>query len=198
MRHSYTFNARKQRGVVLFITLIALVVLLLSAVALIRSTDTGLALAGNIAVKRDMTNQAEQAIGAAQNQFTVGALSAPAARNANITSANYSSVMLDTNAEGIPKILLDTASNFNASFGAPALTSNNGVTYRYVIDRMCSQTGAPDPRYCATAGSTLSGRSQTDWLENAKLNTGGIVYRITVRVTDPKQAQSFIQSTIAI
>ncbi len=120
------------------------------------------------------------------------------ARNANLSGANYSATMLPSNAEGIPNILFDTAANFGAAFAGPALITNNGMTYRYVIDRMCSQNGPPDARYCAASGSTLEGRSQTDWLENARVNTGGYIYRITVRVTDVKHAQSFIQTTISI
>lgn len=46
------FYAMRQRGVVLFFTLIALVVMSLAAVALIRSVDTSTMIAGNLAFKQ--------------------------------------------------------------------------------------------------------------------------------------------------
>jgi type IV pilus assembly protein PilX len=49
----------KQRGVVLFLTLIALLAMSLAAVALIRSVDTNSMIAGNIAYKQETITSAE-------------------------------------------------------------------------------------------------------------------------------------------
>lgn len=55
----------KQRGVVLFFALIALVAMSLAAVALIRSVDTSTLIAGNLAFKQATKNSAEAGIEAA-------------------------------------------------------------------------------------------------------------------------------------
>lgn len=200
MQRRMEINIRRQRGVVLFIALIALVVLLLASVALVRSTDTAVLLSGNIAVKRDMTNEGEQAIAAAAAEFASGgALFTSTARNADTPAANYSSVMLASNAEGIPNIMFDTNSAYGTVAAATAPTGINGMSFRFVIDRLCSKTGAPDPRYCATGnGGTYGSRSQTNWLPSPDVSSNAVIYRITVRVTDNKQAQSFLQTTLAI
>ena len=48
-----------QRGVVLLYSLIALVIMLIAAIALVRSFQTSLFNAGNLGFKRDMRNQSE-------------------------------------------------------------------------------------------------------------------------------------------
>ena len=53
---------KNQNGVILLVTLLALVIMMLASLALVRSTDTNLILAGNYAFKRDVVNQAEQAL----------------------------------------------------------------------------------------------------------------------------------------
>jgi Tfp pilus assembly protein PilX len=58
-------HAMKQRGVVLFFTLIALVVMSLAAVALIRSVDTSTMIAGNMAFKQAGTSSGDAGIEAA-------------------------------------------------------------------------------------------------------------------------------------
>ncbi len=57
--------AVKQRGVVLFFTLIALVVMSLAAVALIRSVDTSTMIAGNLAFRQSATSSGDSGIEAA-------------------------------------------------------------------------------------------------------------------------------------
>jgi Tfp pilus assembly protein PilX len=196
---------RKQSGVVLFITLIALVILLISSIALIRSTDTALLISGNLAVKRDLTNEAQSAIQAAVAQLVTGGLATEASRSSNLGSANYSATALSSNAQGVPTILFDTDANFTAAFSAAAPTSYNGVTYRYVIDRMCPLPGSSDfliaPfQHCVSGTTPVVGGNA----RNPTLNGGGnlpgpfrtVVYRITVRATDARQTQSFIQTTV--
>jgi len=50
----------RERGVVLIFTLIILLILTIGAVALLRSMNTSLFSAGNLAFRRDLTNQGEQ------------------------------------------------------------------------------------------------------------------------------------------
>ncbi|MGB9093633.1 MAG: hypothetical protein WCB93_05930, partial [Gallionella sp.] len=77
-RHAY-----RQRGVVLFFALIALVVMSLAAVALIRSVDTSTMIAGNIAFKQAATTSGDGGIEGAITALNA-AQAAMAAINNNV------------------------------------------------------------------------------------------------------------------
>jgi type IV pilus assembly protein PilX len=192
MRNPQSYG--KQTGVVLFAALIALVVLLIAAVALLRSTDTAQMIAGNLAVKRDLTHESEAGVQAALAQFT-GTLAAEGARWADIAGSNYSAVALASNNQGIPNVLI------SAPLTGEPTTFTNGVTYRYVIDRLCPKTGAPDLQHCVTGSSvadttTSSNRPGQNGQKGTPKADGTVVYRISVRVTDARKTQSFFQTTL--
>ena len=99
---------RRQRGVVLLFSLIALVIMLIVAVALVRSFNSSLFSAGNIGFKRDMQNQSELAVTRVLTALKTGGLATPALRGATDASKNYSATMLATNAEGVPDALVSS------------------------------------------------------------------------------------------
>lgn len=186
----------RQRGIVMLITLIAMVVLMIGAVALVRSFDTSSILAGNLAFRRDLTNQGERGIALARAAFTGGALSTEAARNSDQSSANYSSIKLETNEQGIPKLLVKDSLFSSAGMSVADTTdSTQGITVRYVVDRQCTGQGPPDDSSCVvTTGS--ADPSGSNWLPKP----GGEsrpVYRVSVRVTGPRNTQAFFQTTFA-
>lgn len=186
----------RQRGIVMLITLIAMVVLMIGAAAMVRSFDTSSILSGNLAFRRDLTNQSERGIALARSAFTSGALSTDTARNADLPSANYSSIKLESNAQGIPKLLVKDSLFMSAGMGVADITdTTRGITVRYVVDRQCTGSGAFDDSSCVvTAGS--SDTSGSNWLPKP----GGEsrpVYRVSVRVTGPRNTQAFFQTTFA-
>jgi type IV pilus assembly protein PilX len=184
----------QQKGVALFIAMIALVVLLIAAVALIRSTDTAQLISGNLAVKRDLTHESELAVQVALNNFS-GGLATEASRWSPLAAAQYFSSVLPSNAMGIPTALVNLPTT-----GESGIFTNN-VTYSYMIDRMCPSDGSPDIQHCITGNSTADTGGNA---RNPTLNGGGgtpssnktVVYRISVRVTDPRQTQSYFQTTL--
>jgi len=213
-------SASRQRGVVLLFSLIALIVLLIAAVALMRSFNTSMFMAGNIAFKRDLQNQGERAVEKALNEFRSGLLATNTARSNDLQQANYRAVMLTPNAQGIPPELVLDDNTFFATVGDRAneidettepLLANTGVKIRYVIDRMSTSTGS-----CSSLGAgacimanfkSPPGGSASN-LQNptrtlvpssgsgvAPVSTGSAVYRLTVRVTGPRDTQAFFQST---
>ncbi|MFL6661319.1 MAG: hypothetical protein ACJ8G7_04025, partial [Rhizobacter sp.] len=101
-----------ERGVVLLFAMITLVVMMIASVALVRSFHSSLSTAGNVAFKRDLTNQADRVVPSVLTLVQTGALSAPAARSNNSQANNYSASMLPTNAQGIPQVLLSSDSAF--------------------------------------------------------------------------------------
>lgn len=204
----------RQRGVVLLFSLIALVIMLIAAVALMRSFNTSLFTAGNIAFKRDMQNQSERAADAVLTQFRTGTLNTPAARAATDNTRNYSALMLPVNAQGIPNALLTSDSTFDAAYTAPILYSDDAgqsVKVRYLVDRLCSAVGdettlgaagcvlADNPTPAGSSSANLQGADRAPLCPTcSSAAPQGVVYRLSVKVTGPRNTQSFFQSTFTV
>jgi len=178
-----------QRGLVLIVTLLALMILLLASVALIRSTDTNLQIAGNMAFKRDAMNQAERAIPDIQKLFTTGALKDRAAREANLANKNYFATIQKSNASGIPEELFKiTSSNANN-----IKDDTNKIEVRYVIDRMCLATGEVTEEKCSLGSTNVTDFQPVDKEEGEYFP----VYRISVRAIGPKNTEAYMQATFS-
>ena len=182
-------NHYKQSGFVMIVTLLALVIMLLASVALIRSTDTNLVIAGNMAFKRDLINQAERAIPVIQTVFLSGALQNSAQRTINVLGSNYYATIQANNDSGIPTAAL-------AAVGAANDISDaiSGVTIRYVIDRMCLQSSNADEKNCTLGGSNGEGQGISVDGQASHYNYFPI-YRITLRATGPRNTQAYLQTT---
>jgi len=203
-----TSSRGPQRGVVLLFSLIALVIMLIVAVALVRSFNNSLFTAGNIGFKRDMQNQSERAVDTVLTAFKTGGLATPALRATTDTSKNYSATMLATNAQGIPDALV--SATFTAGSSGNDLPAGTAVSVRYLIDRLCSTAGdettitAADS--CRLAGDPVPAGTSLGNLKGPNRNTGigtpalsqAILYRVSIRVSGPRNTQSFFQSTFTV
>lgn len=169
----------RERGVVLIVTLITLAILMISTGALVRSFETTLTMAGNLAFKRDLINHAERGVVVAMQAVEGGTLG-----TANVSASNYSASALASNANGIPNVLINDSS-FSFS-GADISDAGNGVTVRYVIDRQCNAAGAVDiQRACSFVNIGTDEKPSYQ-----------AVYRITVRATGPRNTRAFVQATV--
>ncbi len=210
----------RQKGAVLILSLIILVVLLGASVALVRSMDTSMFLAGNLSFKRDLMNQAERAVPVVIEALSTGALSTAAARAANVKISNYSATVLPSTGQGIPDALLLTNAAFDAlPFAASAndiVVADQQVRIRYVIDRLSTLAGEESTLgdSYVTGGNTApkgGSGSQLKRSEDASAAApvppasaapaGGAVtpqavYRISLRVTGPRDTQAFLQTTL--
>ncbi|KAF7599125.1 MAG: hypothetical protein CGU28_14755 [Candidatus Dactylopiibacterium carminicum] len=184
-----------QKGVILLITLLVMVVLLIASVALLRSFDTSMQLSGSLAFKRDLVNQGERGMARAIAAFDSGPLQTESARQGNISSSNYSASILPSNSKGIPKALL-SASEYTAAGMTGTDISDNGVIIRTIIDRQCSNTGTFSTATCVY----LPGYSDTGGSAHLANKRAGAeytpVYRVSVRVDGPRNTQVFLQSTL--
>ncbi|RYY62537.1 MAG: hypothetical protein EOO24_58420 [Comamonadaceae bacterium] len=196
----------RQRGVVLMFCLIILVILLAGGVAVVRSMNSSMFSAGNLAFKRDLLNQGEQAVSEVLRAFAAtGALGAANVTSNNLAAENYSATELVTNSRGIPNVLLVQSGTLSgpdvsgATFTpAKTLTGRDGVVIRYVIDRLCNTTGS-----FATLGASRCVYSPI------AVATGGTageerptvaappLYRVSVRVDGPRNTQVFVQSSFS-
>jgi Tfp pilus assembly protein PilX len=194
-------NSRaQQRGVVLIFTLIILLILTIGAVALMRSVNTSLYGAGNLAFRRDLMNQGEVAVANVIAEFKTGDLSTSGSTLNNVPADNYSATMLATNTtnngnysdEGVPLVLLQpTLGTVGTHADLQGATSD--VQIRYVIDRLCNATGVPNSTTCVQSTSAPAGGTAG----NTAVVTPptATVYRLTVRVTGARSTQVFLQTT---
>jgi type IV pilus assembly protein PilX len=196
-----------QRGVILLYGLIVLAIMLIGAAAMVRSMNTSLVNAGNIGFKRDITNQAERASATVLTLMQTGALATVSARQASSTASNYSATILATNAQGLPNVLVD-----DTGFATVGVTSNDiavtdqAITLRWVVDRLCVNTGVADASHCTMANDPSPvGGSGSDLINAIDTTSGGagalarrVVYRVSIRVTGPRSTQAFFQTTLTL
>jgi Tfp pilus assembly protein PilX len=187
-------SAARQQGVVLIFSLIVLLILAIGAVALLRSVDTSLVSAGNLAFHKDLVNQAEQAVANVMTEFKTNALPLGGATTASMQAANYSATALVTNQQGVPTVLLDDAA-FALIATAPDLVGRTSdVTIRYIIDRLCAPgTVIPTTTTCVQSTGLPTGGTANR--NTAVAPPSATVYRVSVRVNGPRLTQAFLQTT---
>jgi type IV pilus assembly protein PilX len=184
----------KERGVVLFIALIVLVAMTMAGIAMIRSVDTALGIAGNMAFKQATVQASDTGIKAATDWLSAHS-AGTTLQNTDGTSGYYSAATelpwFDINSWGGAVVL---------NGGQP---DSAGNVVRYVIHRMCTQ---PDTAYngpnnqCAlyySSGGSCPGCSMS---VGASQFTGipQLYYRITTRVDGPRNTVSIMQVNILI
>jgi hypothetical protein len=195
------------RGVIMLFGLIALVIMMIGAVAIVRSMGTNLSNAGNLGFKRDLSNQGDRAVASVLALVQSGALGSEAARQSSNTARNYSATLLPSNAQGLPNALVN-----DTTFAGVGVSSNDiavadmGVTLRYVIDRLCVNTGLPDPSQCTMNDNQVPMGGNGGGAAIAEDPTAGgsgavpqqVVYRLSIRVDGPRQTQAFFQTTFTL
>ena len=202
----------RQRGVVLMISLIILVVMTLGGIALMRSISTTGLISGNLAFQQAATRAGEagteaairdvlQALPASDlwtDKLAVGYVaSTPAAGNPADwdaywrTTINPNPVVPPT--AGNPPKCADRACTL------PPDAAGNVATY--TIQRLCQTAG--DPKETPTGCSNTQREGP---LEGTSLGPGGprakyptqYYYRVTTRVVGPRNTTSYIQTIIAL
>jgi Tfp pilus assembly protein PilX len=194
MNRFHFASSARQRGVVLIFALIVLLILAIGAVALVRSVNSSLLSAGNLAFHRDLVNQGEQAVSSVMTEFKTNGPPLGGATTADLPAANYKSSVLPTNAQGVPTALLD-----NGVFATVGVAANDipgatpDVKIRYVIDRLCTLTGsASNPNCVQSTGLPTGGTANRN---TAVAPPSATVYRISVRIDGPRSTQVFLQTT---
>mgnify|MGYP003575783819 CR=1 FL=1 len=186
-------RARHQRGVVLLLCLIVLVILLAGGVAVVRSMNTSLTSAGNLAFRRDLVNQGERAVSfVLANKLAGGGALANATDD--LPGENFKATKLDTNAQGVPLALLD-----DKAFGAVGKASNDltdavaQVSIRYLIDRLCTSTGPATSTGCVQSSAAPAGGTASPTPPPTPPTAS--ISRLSLRVSGPRDTQVFMQST---
>lgn len=197
-RYSYSGRYRRQRGVVLFVALIAVLIMTLAGVAIMRTLDSSSTLGGNLAYRQAALSQADRGVNAAfswlmeedaadlwNDQTGVGYLSSRTLINDWTQAASWPAGQVVT------------------------LPAMNGYTVDYQIFRLCTVAGdASQPnnpgavnapgQSCNTVapgagagGGDLGNSHGSDSPQFA----GNLLlhYQIVVRVSGPRNTRSYVQ-----
>lgn len=194
-------RARRERGIVLVIVLIMLASMTLAAISLFRAVDTTVLIAGNLAFKQTtiMGTDAgiQDSIGVVSG-FGAGILNNGGAAGYIPNQQNFDFTATDPT---VPDFDWD-----NCLAAVPAtcrqMTDGAGNTVLWVMHRMCELPGSPLAVNCVrgtTDGTTggLQGASQGNAGTGGPLaRTTQIYYRITTRVTGPRNTVSYAQAIV--
>lgn len=196
----------RQRGSVLFFTLVALVAMTLGALALVRSVDTTTLISGNLAFRQAATTSGDGGVEAAINAMAATQL-LNNAKNVYMDSTHAFNV---TNAAAGYYSNADPALNLLATgtwvdgVSSAAVTDASGNTYRYIVQRMCRTANQVlSKTNCLFSGSATDNSGKTIPLPSDICSGPGCPvagqspqYRVTVRTTGPKNTVSFIQALV--
>lgn len=211
MKYPTKFRSRqvlmlRQRGVVLFLALVAMLAMSLAAVALIRSVDTGTMIAGNLAFKQSATASADNGVEQAIVWMLAnsgGDMATDPVHPFNTTNlpmkpGYYSNASVD--------LFADATWTGDASISIG--TDGSGNTTRYVIERMC-RTADALPAFTEDAAASKTSClffAQEETLEEMKIKTAQEycsdcvpagqtpAFRITSRTNGPRNTVSYVQA----
>jgi hypothetical protein len=135
-----------QRGVVLFVSLIAMVILALAGVALVRAIDSSTGVAGNLAFRQSsiapVNFAIEEAVDAIFKSKTIPDL------NQNYPADHYfASLQASEKANGVPNVLAGSYPPSAYTFGVHT-DPTTGIEVRSVIERVCNDVGAAVAERC--------------------------------------------------
>lgn len=193
-------SPRRQRGVVLFMALVVLVALTLSGVALMRSVDTSVVIAGNLAFKQTTIQAGDR--GMAQATQWLVANSAGTTLQNTSPGNGYSSARPALEPDW--NDMTAWASSIVLNAGAADAAGN---VVRYVVHRMCTE---PETAYNGKNGGVDNQCALAYPLSSAALggsvSTGAPVfegipnlyYRVTTRVDGPRNTVSVVQASVLI
>jgi len=213
-----------QRGVSLLFALMALAAMLLAAVALVRSVDSGALVLGNLGFKQEATQSADRAAEVARAWLLTTAVDLTADSPANgyyatsqdnldptgrITTAaaplavvnwgdSDSCACLNTSPASCT-----SCSRTPATCGTGAAACGTQVAARYLITRLCPLPGAPGAAN-ACAKPAASGATEAAYRGEIRVGAGSPkpeaattpYYRIIVRTVGGRGAVSFTETVV--
>lgn len=181
----------KQNGVALVVVLMVLVVMMLTTVGILRSSNTALGIVGNLSFKQSATSVADVGTEIARN-WLISPAAAPLL-NADDASKGYFSNWEP--ADWNP-LTFDWEANSVLAANADTVTGNE---VRYVIHRMCALSGPtddPTQQCVSTNSSVANGSKQLGGQGNVQNPALNAVFRVTVRVSGPRNTVAYSQVNV--
>ncbi len=186
--------AGKQSGLVLILVLFGIVAMALAGVALVRATQTTNMIAGNFAFKQAALAATDSAVELAYAQLdTLIVASAEATYPAGcaVGACLYYPTRQATDINGIPTAVGDWSA-------VPTNMVNTSYSAQYVIDRLCSGAlPVTDPALnCYVDKGIVAGGSKKVG-DTSFASSPQVFYRVSVRVSGPRNTKSFVQAIVA-
>lgn len=136
---------RRQRGVALFVALIAMLLLSLAGVALMRSVDTTTGVAGNLGFRQSSAAPVNQAI-----EYAIKAVfkdKPPISQVVDNAAANYfAELQPGESKNGVPALLAGDYATMNGLYTPTGFTvypdAVSGTELRWVIERVCNMAAS--------------------------------------------------------
>lgn len=200
MNRSTRVVRKAQQGVILFVALIVLVAMSLTGIALIRSVDTNLLVAGNLAFRQGATAAGDWGVETARSYLKTTLTGNNSALNNDQPSAAYYSTWQET----LDLYGTGVGTPFDWASGSLVVgTDSAGNEVRYVVHRMCAFPGAgsdPTANCVKTAdvgsGTEGSTKQTADAATQAMAGKTALYYRVTVRILGPRNTLSFVQAML--
>ena len=178
-----------ERGIALLVALIASVGIAFSAAGLLRAVSTQSAVGGNLAARqRTMyaaTESIEQSVASLFEVRTIADTGVD-----DLRSNYFATYQTGANPLGVPRVL-QAISNY--PMNAASLDAGEGLTARYVIERLCQVSGPASRDTCTLTPST-DPISQT--LPPSGESPRRPYYRVTIRIDGPAGATGFVQAIL--
>lgn len=189
----------QQRGIVVFVALIAMVVLSLAAVALLRAVDTNSSVAGNLAFRQAANALINTAVEQAADDLFLSPVILDTT-NDDPPHNYYATLQAGEKSNGVPAALqigLAYPGGFRcipAGCGPDPLTGN---TARWVIERLCSVTGDPlvNIGKCDVLVPKVSPGKTTMKGGGPPVNPKPI-FRVSIRVDGPANTIAYAQAQL--
>lgn len=189
-----------QGGIVLFVALIVLVIMALTGLAMIRQSNSGLSIAGNLGTRQNALSGADLGTEAAMNWWLPLSQAGSVTLNSDSLANGYFSDWGTTD----PTRLAGDPSKYDWSAAGhsvlAAADDGSGNSVRYIIERMCMNAntapGVPGQKCVqtqVTSGQTKSGDCAdypNDPLCQPQLT---VYFRVSTQVKGPRNSLSYIQ-----
>ncbi|MFN4359982.1 MAG: hypothetical protein ACK4F4_04570 [Hylemonella sp.] len=212
-RHTLKRPRHGQRGVVMMVALVILVVMTLAGISLMRSMDTTNLIAGNMAFKQAATQSSDVGVEAAISWLeanNAGSFLDNSNQPAGYTASTPNNAALALGeafwnglaASGVCNLDLDPATPvvFPRACVATPKPNASGNSVSYMIQRLCAATGNRNGAGCSIVAGAIvaSGNNEGAGEEQLTGQSTAVYYRITVRVVGPRNAVSFVQAIVSL
>jgi type IV pilus assembly protein PilX len=181
-------RTKQQRGVVMFVALVVLIVMTLAGLAMLRQMSSGVSIAGNIAFKQGATAVADAGIEAGRAWLTA----AGPATDLDVPAAGYF-------ASWVGDADLST-NNWQATWqGRPVALSNSSGNVRFIVQRLCAIPGAitlPLQQCSDYVPDTCAGETKGGGGGPGFVCPTRTFFRITARVDGPRNTVSYTQVVV--
>lgn len=184
---------RRQSGVVLIIALIVLALMSYAAASVIRSTDTGILVAGNLALRQETMHASDIAADHAWEDLVPG----------NYTTKSYYYSTRQSASPDFSTATTIAADSVWSGNSVPCIdeqgrstdcaTDTGGFRIQYIIERQCDSD--PD----LTSADSIKANCSVDPATAAKTapNEIGIYFRVITRARGPRGTVNFYESMIS-